>query len=78
MYIENLKDKQYEVSERTFSMKKERLMELDVMRGIAFLFIVLQHTIGGFSYRDDISFNDFVLAKFIYTAAQVGVVMLCF
>ncbi|WP_294407263.1 acyltransferase [uncultured Clostridium sp.] len=78
MYIENLKDKQYEVSERTFSMKKERLMELDVMRGIAFLFIVLQHTIGGFSYRDDISFNDFVLAKFIYTAAQVGVVMFMF
>lgn len=59
-------------------MKKERLLELDVMRGIAFLFIVLQHTIGGFSYRDDISFNDFVLAKFIYTAAQVGVVMFMF
>lgn len=59
-------------------MKKERLLELDVMRGIAFLFIVLQHTIGGFSYRDDISFNDFVISKFIYTAAQIGVVLFMF
>lgn len=54
-------------------MKKERLVELDAMRGIAFLFIVLQHTLGGFSYRDDISFNDFLISKFVYTMAQNGV-----
>ena len=54
-------------------MKKERLIELDVMRAIAFLFIVIQHTIGGFSYRDDISFNDFAISKFIYIMAQNGV-----
>lgn len=59
-------------------MKKERLLELDVMRGIAFLCIVLQHTIGGFSYRDDISFNDFVISKFIYTMAENGVMLFLF
>ena len=54
-------------------MFKKRLIELDVMRAIAFLFIVIQHTIGGFSYRDDISFNDFAISKFIYIMAQNGV-----
>ena len=59
-------------------MKKERLLELDVMRGIAFLFIVLQHTIGGFSYRDDISFNNFIVSKFIYIGAETGVELFIF
>ena len=59
-------------------MKKERLFELDVMRGIAFLFIVIQHTLGGFSYRDDISFNDFLISKFIYTMAENGVMFFIF
>lgn len=59
-------------------MKKERLIELDAMRGIAFLFIVLQHTIGGFSYRDDISLSGFIISKFIYTAAQTGVQIFIF
>lgn len=59
-------------------MKKERLYELDVMRGLAFLFIVLQHTIGGFSYRDDISFNGFMISKFIYIAAENGVELFIF
>ena len=36
-------------------MKKERLVEFDLIRGMAFIFIVLQHTIGGFSFRSDIS-----------------------
>lgn len=59
-------------------MKKERLLELDVMRGIAFLFIVLQHTIGGFSYRDDISFSNFIVSKFIYIGAETGVELFIF
>lgn len=59
-------------------MKKERLLELDVMRGIAFLFIVLQHTIGGFSYRNDISFSNFIESKFIYTVAEIGVEIFIF
>lgn len=59
-------------------MKKERLLELDVMRGIAFLFIVLQHTIGGFSYIDDISFNNFIVSKFIYIGAETGVELFIF
>ncbi|MGN0144049.1 MAG: acyltransferase family protein, partial [Clostridium sp.] len=59
-------------------MKKERLYELDVMRGIAFLFIVIQHSIGGFSFRDEISFNDFIISKFIYTAAENGVELFIF
>lgn len=36
-------------------MSKERVQEWDVIRGIAFLAIVLQHSIGQFAYRKDTS-----------------------
>lgn len=59
-------------------MSKKRLLELDIMRGIAFLFVVIQHTIGGFSYRDDISINDFYISKLLYVVARSGVPIFVF
>lgn len=59
-------------------MAKKRLVELDIMRGIAFLFVVLLHTVGGFSYRDDISVNDFFISKLLYTIAKCGVAVFIF
>lgn len=52
---------------------KERLVELDVLRGIAFVMVVVQHTIGGYSYSKDISYMDLALSRFIYTIAQPAV-----
>ena len=59
-------------------MKKERLVELDVMRGLAFLCIVIQHTIGGFSYSDDITFPGFIISKLMYIGAENGVEIFVF
>lgn len=53
-------------------MKKERLLEFDILRGLAFIFIVIQHTIGGFSFRDDITTNGLFISKFIYTIAKIA------
>lgn len=53
-------------------MKKERLLEFDILRGMAFIFIVLQHTIGGFSFRNDISIQNLFISKFMYTIAEIA------
>ena len=53
-------------------MKKERLLEFDILRGLAFIFIVIQHTLGGFSFRDDITTNGLFISKFIYTIAKIA------
>lgn len=59
-------------------MIKKRVLELDILRGIAFLFVVLQHTIGGFSYRDDISEIDLLISKLLYVIAKCGVPVFIF
>lgn len=59
-------------------MKKERLMEFDVLRGIAFIMVVIQHTIGGFSFRKDISFYDLLISRFLYTIATIAVPIFVF
>ncbi|WP_294183689.1 acyltransferase [uncultured Clostridium sp.] len=52
---------------------KKRLVELDVLRGIAFLMVVVQHTIGGYSYSKGISYDSMVLSRAIYIIAQPAV-----
>jgi len=59
-------------------MKKERLLEFDVLRAIAFIFVVLQHSIGGFSFRNDISVQDFLVSKFLYVMAEIAVPLFVF
>ena len=59
-------------------MSKKRIAELDILRATAFIFVVLQHTVGGFSYRDNLSINNLLISKFIYTIAKAGVPIFLF
>ncbi|MDR3587095.1 MAG: acyltransferase [Desulfosporosinus sp.] len=54
-------------------MPKERVVEWDVLRGIAFLAIVLQHSIGQFAYRKDTSLLDAYTLAAIYHLIKFGV-----
>lgn len=54
-------------------MPKERVAEWDVLRGIAFLVIVLQHSIGQFAYRKDTSLFDAYTLAAIYHLVKFGV-----
>ena len=54
-------------------MPKERVAEWDVIRGIAFLAIVLQHSIGQFAYRKDTSLFDAYTLAAIYHLIKFGV-----
>ena len=59
-------------------IKKERLKELDVLRAIAFIFVVEQHTMGGYSNIKGISCFYYEIFKFFYTFAKPAVaVFLC-
>lgn len=37
-------------------MNKTRLKEIDILRATAFIFVVAQHTVGGFSNAEGINF----------------------
>lgn len=54
-------------------MSKERVAEWDILRGIAFLAIVLQHSIGQFAYRKDTSLVDAYILAAIYHFIKFGV-----
>jgi len=54
-------------------LRKERVAEWDVLRGIAFLAIVLQHSIGQFAYRKDTSLFDAYTLAAIYHFIKFGV-----
>jgi len=54
-------------------LPKERVAEWDVLRGIAFLAIVLQHSIGQFAYRKDTSLFDAYTLAAIYHFIKFGV-----
>ncbi|MEW9095824.1 MAG: acyltransferase [Clostridiaceae bacterium] len=51
----------------------DRLKELDVLRAISFIFVVEQHTMGGYSRIDGISYSYFQIFKFFYTLAKPAV-----
>lgn len=54
-------------------MKKERLKEIDIMRGISFCLVVVQHTLGGYSYSKNISIVNCIISRFLYIVAKVAV-----
>jgi len=54
-------------------LPKERIAEWDVLRGIAFLSIVLQHSIGQFAYRKDTSLFDAYTLAAVYHLIKFGV-----
>ncbi|OBR93738.1 acyltransferase family protein [Clostridium ragsdalei P11] len=56
-------------------MTKDRLAELDIMRGIAFILVVIQHTFGGYSFIKDISLENRLISKLIYSIGKTAVPM---
>ncbi|AWI06220.1 acyltransferase [Clostridium drakei] len=54
-------------------MKNDRLKELDVLRAFAFIFVVEQHTMGGYFNIKGISYFYYEIFKFMYTLAKPAV-----
>lgn len=54
-------------------MSNKRLKELDILRAIAFIFVVAQHTLGGFSNVKGINHLEFIVMKFIYVMGKTAV-----
>ncbi len=59
-------------------MKNERLKEIDILRAFAFIFVVAQHTVGGFANAKGISFFDYSIMKFLYVIAETAVPIFLF
>ncbi|WP_446898935.1 acyltransferase [Clostridium sp. LBM24168] len=58
--------------------KDNRIKEIDIIRGFAFMSVVAQHTIGGFSNEPGIGFFDYAILKFLYTIAKTAVPLFLF
>lgn len=54
-------------------MKNNRLKELDILRALSFIFVVEQHTMGGYSNIKGISYFYVQIFKFFYTLAKPAV-----
>lgn len=59
-------------------MKQERLREIDVLRGIAFIFVVVQHTLGGYSNIEGIPYYSYIIMKMLYIMATPAVPIFLF
>ena len=59
-------------------MKQERLYEIDVLRAIAFIFVVVQHTLGGYSNIEGIPYSSFTIMKLLYVMGKPAVPIFLF
>ena len=59
-------------------MRKERIIELELIRAIAFIFILLQHTIGGYAISPDAPFNDALILRLIYSLSKSAIPIFIF
>lgn len=59
-------------------MKRERLNEIDILRGIAFIFVVVQHTLGGFSNIKGLPYSSYTVMKIMYVMGKPAVPMFLF
>ena len=59
-------------------MKRERLQEIDVLRAIAFIFVVVQHTLGGYSNMEGLPYSSFTIMKLIYVMGKPAVPIFLF
>ncbi|MBC8060646.1 MAG: acyltransferase [Clostridiaceae bacterium] len=59
-------------------MNKKRLVELELIRAFAFMFIIVQHSIGGYSLDLKEPFSNAVILRFIYTISKPAVPMFIF
>lgn len=56
----------------------KRLKEIDILKAAAFIFVVAQHTIGGYSNVKNLYFLDYLVLKFWYVIAKSGVPIFLF
>lgn len=59
-------------------MKQDRLREIDILRAIAFIFVVIQHTLGGYSNIEGIPYSSFTVMKLMYVMAKTAVPIFLF
>ena len=59
-------------------MRQERLHEIDILRAIAFIFVVVQHTLGGYSNIEGIPYSSFTIMKLMYVMAKIAVPIFLF
>lgn len=59
-------------------MSNNRLKEIDILRALAFIFVVVQHTLGGFSNIEGIPYGSFTFMKLMYVMAKTAVPMFLF
>jgi len=59
-------------------MKQDRLQEVDVLRAIAFICVVVQHTLGGYSNIEGIPYSSFTIMKLIYVMGKPAVPIFLF
>jgi len=59
-------------------MLNNRIDEIDILRGLAFLAIVMQHTLASFIYNPDITKGPALIAAFLLTLARFAVPMFIF
>lgn len=56
----------------------KRLKEIDILKAAAFVFVVAQHTIGGYSNGKNLSFLEYSILKFLYVSAKPAVPIFSF
>lgn len=54
-------------------MTKQHIKEIDVLRVLGFVFVVAQHVLGGFAFREGASFSDSMVLSFFYVLAKPAV-----
>ncbi|WP_425804109.1 acyltransferase [Desulfitobacterium sp. Sab5] len=54
-------------------MTKQHIKEIDVLRVMGFIFVVVQHVLGGFAFREGASFSDSLILSFFYVMAKPAV-----
>ncbi len=59
-------------------MLKNRIDEIEILRGLTFLAIVMQHTLAGFIYQPDIAKGSALAAAFLLTLVRYAVPMFIF
>lgn len=57
---------------------RERLIEIDALRALAFIFVVVQHTLGGFSNIKGIPYSSYIIMKMMYIMAKPAVPIFLF
>ncbi|RNC29055.1 MAG: hypothetical protein AWM53_00975 [Candidatus Dichloromethanomonas elyunquensis] len=54
-------------------MNKQRIKELDVLRVIGFIFVVAQHVVGAYAWREGAAYSDSLILSFLYNFAKPAV-----